>query len=162
MRHFRSLFLAVFALVTSAGARASSVAFSTFQENALPCKCSLGSGRPLGGIPGWVYGNRFTVGPEMDFSLEQIALAVGIISGTVNSLDLYLYSDVADRYPDVKPGPDMLLESFRPEDQMAPFGTDAPPIVVSSVSHPTLLAGRSHCSKSRLVLRSVQQLYSRF
>jgi hypothetical protein len=79
-----------------------------------------------------------------DFTLDEIELAVGIISGTVNSLDLFLYSDISDRYPDVKAGPDMLLERFRALGQMAPFGTDVPPIVVSSVSHPVLMASQSY------------------
>jgi hypothetical protein len=80
MRHCRLLLLTAAVLVTSIGARASCVVFSTLRKNGLKYACPSGSGRPLGNE--WVYGNRFTIGTETDFTLDEIELAVGMISGS--------------------------------------------------------------------------------
>jgi hypothetical protein len=142
MKHSHLLLLAALALLSSTAAQASSIVFSTFQPNALSCECYPGAGRPLG--YGSVYGNRFTVGPETSFTLDEVELAVGLISGAVDGLNVLLYSDVNDRHSDVTSGPDLLLESLRVEDQLPAFGTDAPPITVDSIAHPTLEAGHSY------------------
>jgi len=149
MKPFHSLLLATVALAAATDANASTVIFSNFQQNALQCGCLDTQGSPLGtptfeGGEHWVRGDEFTVTGSTDFSLDALELPVGIISGSFNALDIFLYSNVSDIHPDVSPDPYELLESLTVDNQMAPFGQDAPPITVDSVSHPVLTAGDSY------------------
>jgi hypothetical protein len=149
MRYARSLLIPVCAFAVSSFAQASSIVFSNFQGNSLECGCLDSQGSPLGtptfeGGLHRVRGDEFTVAGSADFSLDALELPVGLISGSVNALDIFIYSDVSDIHPDVSPGPYALLESFRVYNQMAPFGQDAPPITVDSVTHPILTAGDSY------------------
>lgn len=120
----------------------STIVFSNLQGNALKCGCSLRQGRDLGTQP-WdptehlTPGDAFTVPRTSDFTLDRVELAVGLIAGTVNSLELFLYADDKD-------SPGVLLESWGIDNQMGPFGQDHAPVAADSVVHPLLTAGTQY------------------
>lgn len=137
-------FLTVLAVSGAPAVPASVIVFSNFQRNALLCECDNGSGRPLGTLADsprerFTIGNAFTVPAENDFLLDQIRLSAAMISGSVNSLKVLLQTDRHLL-------PDVLLEAFQIDGQMAPFGHlyDRPPQVADSRLRPTLLAGHTY------------------
>jgi hypothetical protein len=78
-------------------------------------------------------GNAFTITPTSDFLLQQVQLAVGLVSGP-NEVVVTLRADAGG-----KPG--AVLESFTFNGQMGNFGNFNPPLVADSVLHPLLEAG---------------------
>jgi hypothetical protein len=136
------LFVAAFALGASFQAHASAIVFSNLQGNGLMCGCATGGGPTVGTWPGdpteqFTAGDAFSVSPASSFTLDRVELAAALISGSVNALDVFLYSDGNNQ-------PDKLLESFRIDNQMGPFGKDHPLVIADSVSHPRLEANTQY------------------
>lgn len=142
MKVHSQLILLVSMLSLSPMVQASAIVFSNLQENAHLCGCALNQGRQVGTFPNdplehFTPGDAFTTALTTDFTLDRVELAVGLISGNVNSLIVSLYSDQNG-------SPGSLLESFWLDNQMGPFGQDHALLVADSVLHPILTAGSSY------------------
>lgn len=87
------------------------------------------------GISGLDYdqGDQFVIGAAVPYSLDQIELAMGLVSGT-NQLDVWLMSDAAGQ-------PGAIIEAFSFSGVMGPFGSANPPLAANSVLRPILYPG---------------------
>lgn len=94
------------------------------------------TGWTIGTESAFSQGDAFVVSGSSDFFLDQIELAVGLVSGP-NQLDVALYNDVGGE-------PGALLESFHFTDAMGSFGSLNPPLLAVSTLRPLLEAGAQY------------------
>jgi hypothetical protein len=130
------LIAATVLLIATGQAGASVVLVNTFGPGDF---YSIGSGGTLGSsYPGSNAGaaDRFSFTGSESYQLDSIELAVGLLGGT-NQLTLSLMTDAAGV-------PGAALESFSFTGQMGPFGSYNPPMVGTSVTHPTLTPGTNY------------------
>lgn len=78
-------------------------------------------------------GDQFVIGAAVPYSLDQIELAMGLVSGT-NQLDVWLMSDAAGQ-------PGAIIEAFSFSGAMGSFGSANPPLAANSVLRPILYPG---------------------
>jgi len=94
-------------------------------------------GWTVGSLFDFDQGNAFAVDSlGMDYYLETIELAVGLVSGP-NELDVWLMTDSAGE-------PDTIIESFHFSDEMGSFGDLSPPLTANSLLNPLLEADEQY------------------
>ena len=137
MKTFRRA-LATFVLLAlgSAQARAGVVLFDNFgpgDSSQTNVGYTISTATSLTGVD-VTSGMSFT--PSVTAPLGSIFAAIGLISGT-NQVTLDLMSDSGG-------SPGTILESFNASNQMGPFGSSNPPIMVTSTLHPVLQMGQQY------------------
>ena len=96
---------------------------------------TLSDGSPIG--VDWDQGNAFALDSfGMDYYLDTIDLAVGLVSGS-NELDLWLMTDSAGQ-------PGTIIESFHFSGEMGSFGYLNPPLTANSLLNPLLEADEQY------------------
>lgn len=96
---------------------------------------TLSTGSPVG--VDWDQGNAFALDSfGMDYYLDTIDLAVGLVSG-LNELDVWLMTDSAGE-------PGTIIESFHFSDVMGSFGALNPPLTANSLLNPLLEADEQY------------------
>jgi len=94
-------------------------------------------GWTVGSLFDFDQGNAFAVDSlGMDYYLETIELAVGLVSGP-NELDVWLMTDLADE-------PGTTVESFHITGEMGSFGYLNPPLTANSLLNPLLEADEQY------------------
>lgn len=86
------------------------------------------------GNGGYQQGNAFS--PAMTASVDSYEIAIGLVSGQ-NLFSLSLLNDLAGE-------PGSVIETFQINDAMGTFGVMNPPILVNSLVHPLLEAGKQY------------------